>query len=193
MPMLRRGLPLGWLLVAAALAPVHGTLAAADPLPEARAAYHAAQGDPGRLQAALALASDAVRQAPGDAAARLLRADIRTALHDYPQALADYQQVADADLPASRKMMQCLLRERVQPVPPPLDCYADAGRRYAAGGARPAGDPNYVMAQLLADTPEAGRLADALLEATPPGPEREIREMLFKDFDRARYLRSVLP
>ncbi|WP_407851744.1 hypothetical protein [Bordetella petrii] len=192
MPMLRRGALLGWIFCAAALAPAHGA-SAADPVREARAAYLAAQGDAGRLQEALALANDAVRQAPGDTAALLLRADIRAALHEYPQALADYRQVPDAHLPAPRKMMQCLLRERVQPAPPPLDCYADAGRRYAAGQARPAGDPNYVMTQLLAEAPEADGLADALLAATPPGPEREIRAMLFKDFDRARYLRAVLP
>ena len=114
-------------------------------------------------------------------------------LRQYTQALADYRQLPDAGLAAERKMLQCMLRERVQPAPLPLDCYAEASRRFAAGQAAPGRDPNYVMALLLARDPQGPRLAAELLAATPAGPQREINAMLFQDFDRDRYLRSVLP
>ncbi|MBO1112875.1 hypothetical protein [Bordetella petrii] len=185
------------ILGAAALLP--GWAAAAPPAAagdagrQALAAYQAAQGDPGQLRHALALADQALQQAPGDAALLLLRADIHTARRHYTQALADYAELPDAGLQAERKMMQCMLRERVQPAPLPLDCYAEAGRRFAAGQAAPGHDPNYVMAMLLARDPQGPRLAADLLAATPAGPQRDINIMLFQDFDRTRYLRSVLP
>jgi len=160
---------------------------------QARALYQAAQGDPARLRQALALADEALRQAPHDNALRLLRADLRTALRRYTEALADYAQLPDAGLSAERKMLQCMLRERVQPAPLPLDCYADAGRRYASALPAPAHGPNYVMAQLLARDPRGPRLAADLLAATPAGPQRDVNTLLFQDFDRTRYLRAVLP
>lgn len=185
------------LLAAVALLP--GWTAAASPAAagdagqQALAAYQAAHGDSGRLRQALALADQALREAPGDTGLRLLRADIQTGLRQYTQALADYRQLPDAGLAAERKMLQCMLRERVQPAPLPLDCYAEASRRFAAGQAAPGRDPNYVMALLLARDPQGPRLAAELLAATPAGPQREINAMLFQDFDRDRYLRSVLP
>ncbi|MBO9353699.1 hypothetical protein GG851_06810 [Bordetella petrii] len=160
---------------------------------QARALYQAAQGDPARQCQALALADEALRQAPDDDTLRLLRADLRTALRRYTEALADYAQLPDAGLSAERKMLQCMLRERVQPAPLPLDCYADAGRRYASALPAPAHDPNYVMTQLLARDPRGPRLAADLLAATPAGPQREVNTLLFQDFDRTRYLRAVLP
>jgi len=183
-------------LAAAALLP--GWAAAASPAAgdagrQALAAYQAAQGDPSQLRHALALADQALQQTPGDAALLLLRADIHTARRHYTQALADYEALPDAGLPAERKLMQCMLRERVLPAPLPLDCYAEAGRRFAAGQAAPEHDPNYVMAMLLARDPQGPRLAADLLAATPAGPQRDINIMLFQDFDRARYVRSVLP
>lgn len=185
-----------WALAATMVLPGWAALAdtqAADTAQQARTAYQTAQGDPAQLKKALALASQALQQTPDDTAVRLLRADIYTALHHYPQALEDYRQLADTGLSAERKMLQCMLRERVQPAPLPLKCYTDASQRFAAGQAAPERDPNYVMAQLLAQAPDADHLAAELLAATPAGPQREINTMLFEDFDRTRYVRSVLP
>ncbi|HYG46096.1 MAG TPA: hypothetical protein VEA17_24480 [Bordetella sp.] len=180
-----------WALGLAVLLP--NWAAAGSPGQQALAAYRAAQGDPAQLRQALALADQALQQAPGDTGLRMLRGDIHIALRQYSQALADYTQLSDTALPPERKLLQCMLRERVQPAPLPLACYADAGKRLAAGQQTPERDPNYIMAQLLARAPGAARLAAGLLAATPAGPQRDVDAMLFQDFDRNRYLHSVLP
>lgn len=137
------------------------------------------------------LLDHSLRIDPGHIPSLLSRAELRIRQRDYAGALVDN----DAALEVRRQsptllMMHCMLRERLGDASP-VACYRNVIGLFRQPSCQE--DLNCVIATSMAEVPAAQAYRDQYLAVDRPAAERAIAEALLCNFDRERYLRSVLP
>lgn len=153
----------------------------------------AAQGDEGSLRQAEKLLNDLLRQDPERHATLVLRANLHTQRRQYELALADISATAKLlpDEPQYR-LLACLLAERRGQAG--RTCYDQVVALWGRDGSSPCEmDLNCVIADLMAESPHARQRRDQFLALPATETEAQLRHFILDDFDRQRYLKSILP
>lgn len=123
------------------------------------------------------------------------RASAHIQQRQYPEALAEID-AALAQVPdhAQYRFLQCLLGERLgQDEAIARDCYARVVAQLARTEAQCEADLNCVVADLMAQGPNAEARRQRLLALPTPTAELEARHFLLEGFSREGYLRTILP
>lgn len=123
------------------------------------------------------------------------RASAHIQQRQYSEALAEID-AALAQVPdhAQYRFLQCLLRERLgQAETIARDCYARVAAQLARTEAQCEADLNCVVADLMAQGPDAEARRQRLLALPAPTAELEARRFLLEGFSREGYLRTILP
>lgn len=142
---------------------------------------------------AIQILSSGLKKEPNDAALLSTRANYLVELHDYTGALKDLDHAKKLKkLSPEVGLMRCMLIERIHGMPGKAKrCYDETVSQYAAkSSSDKSPNANYVLAALMAKDYNAGILKNNFMrKKNNTGPSRQ----LFKQFDRERYLQTILP
>mgnify|MGYP006402136853 FL=1 len=114
----------------------------------------------------------------------------------YLQALTDAEAaLALAPDHAENRFLYCMLRERAdESFSRSKDCYAQVVKLLSPNGDTPCeANLNCVVADLMAEGDHASERKEHFLSLPASEVESEVHHFLLDDFERGRYLRTILP
>ncbi|MBF8768104.1 hypothetical protein IR009_23200 [Pseudomonas putida] len=114
----------------------------------------------------------------------------------YQQALSDVDAALSlAPHNSEYRFLHCLLKERLgQPLSLAKDCYAQLVEQFSRGGdAQCDKNMNCVIADLMAEGPQAEARRQRFLALPASAAESEVRHYVLDGFDRDQYLNTILP
>lgn len=152
-----------------------------------------AQGDEVSLHQAEQLLDAVLQQDPQRHTALALRANLHIQMRQYTHALIDISAAARL-LPTNTQygLLACFLAQRQGQAAQP--CYGRVVALWDRQGESTCEiDLNCVIADLMADGPRAGQRRDRLLALPAAEAETQARHFILDDFNRERYLKSILP